>query len=311
VPKVVQRFLDQRSEPVESTSDHDLVLQDGRRLAWREFGDPAGVPVLALHGTPGSRLKFEITDRPARALGLGVVAPDRWGYGATHPHRAPSLAAFAADVRELADALAIARFAVLGVSGGGPYAAAVATCLPQRVSALALFAPVGPIAGEAIAMSVFHGFCFGRFARSRWAPRATFATFGAILRASPQLGMAIAMSRAGSADRAILAAGASGRLSRTFAEGLRRGPDGPSIDMLLFGRAWELPLAAATAPARLWLGSQDRHVPHAAARLLASRLPACIVTDLPDAGHLWIAENYSTVLGWIAETARSGPDGWS
>ena len=281
-----------------------LVLADGRRVAWREYGVANGRPLLALHGTPGSSLKFRVADEPARRLGLRLVAPDRWGYGGTSPHPRPTLAAFAADMAALADHLGLGRPAVLGVSGGGPFAAATAALLPDRVPALALVAPVGPIAGEAVTMSPFHRFCFGPFARSRLAPRWIFRAFRRLLLARPRLAMAVAMSRVGAPDRRVLATGGVGqRLAVTFAEGLRHGPDGPATDMGVFGAAWDVPLGAVRASARLWLGSEDRHVPLAAARLLAARLPACTIADLPGEGHLWVALNYAQVLGWIAEQA--------
>jgi pimeloyl-ACP methyl ester carboxylesterase len=34
-----------------------LTLPDGRRLAYAEFGDPNGHPVLYFHGAPSSRLE--------------------------------------------------------------------------------------------------------------------------------------------------------------------------------------------------------------------------------------------------------------
>ena len=40
-----------------------------------------GTPLLFLHGTPGSRLKFVIGHEAGKQLGLALVAPDRWGYG--------------------------------------------------------------------------------------------------------------------------------------------------------------------------------------------------------------------------------------
>lgn len=285
-----------------------MLLADGRRLAWRETGDPAGLALLALHGTPGSRIKFDIAGRPARALGLRIIAPDRWGYGNTSPHPSPTLEAFVEDMAALADHLGLARLAVLGVSGGGPYATAVATLLAERIAALALVAPVGPLAGEGVVMSRFHAFCFGPFARSAWAPAGTFGMFRAMLRASPRLGMTVAMARAGGPDRRVLASGVSERLGRTFIEGMKHGPAGPATDLRIFSQRWQLPLERATMPTRLWLGDRDRHVPLEAARLLARRLPRCDVVDLTGEGHLWIALNYDKVLGWTAEAARRTGD---
>ncbi len=47
-----------------------LTLADGRQLGYAEYGDPQGIPLLALHGTPGSRFMFALGDEPARDKGL-------------------------------------------------------------------------------------------------------------------------------------------------------------------------------------------------------------------------------------------------
>jgi pimeloyl-ACP methyl ester carboxylesterase len=54
------------------------------------------------------------------------------------------VAAVAADVAAIADHLGIARFAVAGVSGGGPHALACAALLPRRVQAVVCVASTAP-----------------------------------------------------------------------------------------------------------------------------------------------------------------------
>ena len=143
-------------------ADQVLRLADGRALGFKIYGDPAGAPLLFLHGTPGSRLKFAIGHDAGKQLGLAIVAPDRWGYGLSDVPEAPTLPAFAADMTALMDHLGHARFAVGGISGGSPYAASVAAGLPSRVTALALVSPMGPIDEEAWRRSMVR---FHRFAK--------------------------------------------------------------------------------------------------------------------------------------------------
>ena len=80
-------------------------LADGRRIGYAEFGDPQGATVLALHGTPSSRLMFALTDQAARARGLRIVAPERPGYGLSDFRRRTNLAQTADDLTAFADAL--------------------------------------------------------------------------------------------------------------------------------------------------------------------------------------------------------------
>lgn len=51
---------------------HWVILPDGRRLAYAEYGDPAGAPVLVFHGMPGSR--FQRHPDASIAWTLGPVA---------------------------------------------------------------------------------------------------------------------------------------------------------------------------------------------------------------------------------------------
>ncbi|MGH6831490.1 MAG: alpha/beta fold hydrolase, partial [Methyloceanibacter sp.] len=88
-------------------------LSGGRRIGYAEFGDPLGAPVVALHGTPGSRFMFALTDQAARVRGLRIIAPERPGYGLSDDCRAASLTQLAADAEALADTLGLDRFAVL------------------------------------------------------------------------------------------------------------------------------------------------------------------------------------------------------
>ncbi|NJM35160.1 MAG: alpha/beta hydrolase [Rhodomicrobium sp.] len=124
-----------------------IALPDGRLIGYAEYGDPHGVPIIGMHGTPGSRLMFRIADETARGLGIRLIAPERPGFGLSSFQGRFTLSSFAADIGHFADALGIERFAVAGISGGGPYAAAVAALLPERVTALGLISPVGPMAG--------------------------------------------------------------------------------------------------------------------------------------------------------------------
>ena len=71
-------------------------------------------------------------------------------------------------------------------------------------------------------------------------------------------------------------------------------------DMLIFNRPWRLPLHEIAASSRLWIGTADNNVPIDAACRLAAAIPGCELIVLKDEGHLWVALNYDSVLGWIA-----------
>ena len=100
-------------------------------LQRHEYGPRDGTPVLYLHGTPGTGREAAVLHGAARDAGVRLVAPDRPGMGGSPGTPVRRLADWPADVEGLADALGLERFAVLGWSGGGPYALATLAALPE------------------------------------------------------------------------------------------------------------------------------------------------------------------------------------
>ncbi len=284
-----------------------IRLRDGRLLGYAEYGDPHGLPVFGFHGTPGSRLMFRLADAPARETGIRLIAPERPGFGASSYQRGRTLASYAADVAALADRLDIPRFAVAGISGGGPYAAACAALLPDRVTALGLISSVGPLAGPDSAAHIGPG----HYAMFRLFPRMPgllwpFFTVGRAAFLHAPLGIyGFLMSRAAPSDWKILARPEVRRnLLQGVAEGMRPGVAAGLQEMKLFSRPWNIPLDAIRAPSILWQGTADRNVPPSAAFRLGALIPGCEVHRIDCGGHYWIFDNIRPVLQRIAAAAR-------
>ncbi|MBA9088551.1 pimeloyl-ACP methyl ester carboxylesterase [Fontibacillus solani] len=58
-----------------------IILKDKRHLSYAEYGASDGLPLFVFHGSPGSRLLFEIEDDVAIDLNLRMISVDRPGYG--------------------------------------------------------------------------------------------------------------------------------------------------------------------------------------------------------------------------------------
>ncbi|KAI1120224.1 alpha/beta hydrolase [Nemania abortiva] len=122
-----------------------LTLPDGRVLGFAEYGSPTGKPIFFFHGFPSSRLEaagiLELVNRPD----LRIIAPERPGFGLSTFNPRHRVTGWPDDIRALADHLGLARFAILGGSGGAPYALACARALPaDTLSAVGLLAPAAP-----------------------------------------------------------------------------------------------------------------------------------------------------------------------
>jgi pimeloyl-ACP methyl ester carboxylesterase len=250
---------------------------------------------------------LRLADRVAAELGVRLLAPERPGFGLSTFQKGRSLAGWARDMDAFTRALGVDRFAVAGVSGGGPYAAACAAALPDRVTAVGLISPIGPIAGASRADDVGWGhYCvFRLFPRIPGIIEVIF-TIGRILFLHfPEVIFGLILVRASRPDWKILSQNEVRRnLIKGVAEGFRPGIQGGVEEMRVFSRPWDVDLANVRAPCFLWQGTADRNVPVAAALRLGELIPGCEVRRIEGAGHYWIFDNIREVLSAIVSAAR-------
>jgi pimeloyl-ACP methyl ester carboxylesterase len=284
-------------------SNEELVrLSDGRRVAIASHGDPQGRPLFLFHGTPGSRLGLPYVDGPAKERSVRVVCPDRPGVGRSDPHPGRTIPDYADDVSALADALGFGRFAVLGYSGGAPYALACGAKLPERVSAVGTAAGAGPHDRPGsregcsksdlmrLDLSLRRPF-LSRLMMFAWAKTALLAPSVALK------GLAADLSET---DRRFLEEGARERgaaeVMVLFAEVFRQGGGGVVLEYRLYGRPWGFSFEQVSVPVHLWHGEEDLVVLMHHAEDLASRLPDAKLHKLEDTGHFSIQQHYGTLL---------------
>lgn len=122
-----------------------ITVKDGRELAYAEYGEPNGHPVFFFHGTQSSRLERHRDESIARGRGARIIATDRRGQGLSDFQPGRTLLDWPDDVTRLADSLGLDRFAVMGMSAGGPYALACAHAIPERLSSIKVIAGAAPL----------------------------------------------------------------------------------------------------------------------------------------------------------------------
>lgn len=266
-----------------------VELPEGRRLGYAEYGDPRGKPVFYFHGLPGSRLEARLLAPAAAALGIRLIAVDRPGYGRSDPQPARRLADWPGDVAALADALAIDRFYLIGVSGGGPYALACACDLAPRVRAAAVVCGLGPV-GEAALRRSMRGLArIGVTLASRWP--ATLAPllggpFHLLVEGSPQWVLKLIAWAGSRPDRAVLARPeVRAILGASLREAFRQGSGGAVADLVAAVADWRLTDGAPPVPVRFWHGAADAVVPLEHSRVLAARLAGARLQVLAREGH--------------------------
>jgi pimeloyl-ACP methyl ester carboxylesterase len=270
-----------------------VKLKDGRSLAYTEYGAPDGKPVFYCHGHPGSRLGFSVfdPDNAAADLGLRIIAIDRPGYGLSDFQPGRQMLDWPDDVCAVADSLHLDRFGVLGVSGGGPYAAACAYKIPQRATATAIVCGMGPAEAPGVRDGPAWKFAAGRGSFMRtvtlW-----FMSLG--LKKKPEMFAQKMAPALDGPDKALLLAvpELAGKVTELgFAESFRGGIAGIHYDAGLYAAPWGFRLEDISAEVHLWHGTQDYNVPVSVGRYVADALPNCTATFLNDEGHLSLPYN--------------------
>jgi pimeloyl-ACP methyl ester carboxylesterase len=277
---------------------------DGRRLAVQVSGDPVGVPVVLLHGTPGSRLGPLPRGRKLYAMGVRLITFDRPGYGRSDRLMARRVADVAADVEAIADALGLGSFAVLGRSGGGPHALACAALLPDRVRRAGTLVSLAPWQAEGL--DWFAGMAesnVGSYTDAASAPdllTARLVRAAARITADPTSHLAALDREMPEVDRRVVReAGLRSLLAENFAEALRYSADGWIDDALAFCSPWGFDPADATAPVLLWHGADDVFSPASHTRWLAEHIPTATVRISPGAAHFDAFAVMPEMLAWL------------
>jgi pimeloyl-ACP methyl ester carboxylesterase len=279
-----------------------VVLRDGRRLAYLAVGPADGLLVFYLHGAIGSpQTVGPELEAVAADLGIRYVMVSRPGFGGSDSLPGRTLTRFAGDVAQLADTLDRARFAVVGVSAGGPYALACAHELPERIQVAAVVScmtergcvTAGLPAPARLGL---------RAVSAR--PRACAAGGDALLglaRRHPQLVARVIREGAPPSDRHRLdEAGARELAASRFLAAARGGVGGMIDDYLLCGRPWGFAPGAIGPLVQLWHGMQDALVPVGDAIHLAAVLPNVQTALDPDEGHFFYRRRLREILGDVA-----------
>lgn len=283
-----------------------VVLHDGRRVDIALAGDARGRPVLLQHGLPGSRLLAAHADDAAREVGVRLVSLSRPGFGRSTP-ATPSLTDRGRDAVEVADALGLGRFAVLGASGGAPAAAAVAVVGRERVTALGIAVGIGP--WNELEPADHPGLTEERELVTRYdrgdtegaleAYRRLAATWfdDMLARETDEELMAVFDALVAEDEADVPGNGEppaedrsweTPELRARFAQDLREALltyDGVAIDNLTVGLPWDVDVSTVTQPTYLWFGERDRLVSDLHAPWWQRQVPHARLTVRPGEGH--------------------------
>jgi pimeloyl-ACP methyl ester carboxylesterase len=279
--------------------ENTLTLSDGRALAYAEYGDPLGKPVFFFHGMPGSRF-FRPPDEITKKVGVRLITTDRPGYGGSTFQPRRRFLDWPKDIARLADHLGIQKFAIAGHSAGGPYVAACAYALPERVTAAAPLCAAGPVdsprSTDAMAGMNKLGMRIGRF--TPW-PLWQVLVWGFYHRravdpaADIERGTGI---RPPADDEQLRNPLVRETCIQSEVEAFRPGLRGLAWEARLLTRPWGFPLEDIRIPYHLWHGTQDDQATLAMARYVAGKIPTSKITICENEAHLLLFSHWQEIL---------------
>jgi pimeloyl-ACP methyl ester carboxylesterase len=285
----------------ERGSDRDIATPDGRTIRVRSAGPDDAPVIVYFHGTPDSRLTIDICAGLTSSSPVRLVAFDRPGYGGSTP--APfGLASVAADTATVLDGLGIGQVAVLGQSGGGPFALACASALADRVAAVGVASGPGSfldLPGGVALLDDSDRAALALVGVDDEAAARAFAAGFALMAGLPDADddtIRAAMRDLLPTDAAALELpGVADGLVAVMREGLRQGTAGCGWDNVAWVGPWHLELGTVRAPTWLWYGSEDPLAPPVHGEWLASRLPDARLVVRPGEGHLGIYTHWDEI----------------
>ena len=261
----------------EPLSAPQVQTRDGRQLDVREWGDPDGDPVFFLHGSPGGALLRQVEvdsgDDVFRERHLRVVTYARPGYGRSTARPGRRVVDDVEDVADIADALGLERFGVVGVSAGGGVTLAVAARLPERAMRAAVV--VGVVPFMPAGLDYFDGLDDDE---RQWYLDVTGPDSEAALARDWQ--DIEAWVRDG-LPNAQLAPGLRAMLQASIEDGISAGPAGLRDDSLAMVGDWGFDLAEVRIPVRLLYAEDDASIPAGHAHWLRDHLPDCELEWVP------------------------------
>jgi pimeloyl-ACP methyl ester carboxylesterase len=298
---------------VEKTGEEIRTLRCGRGLvAYEEYGDPAGEPVLFCHGWPSSRTMARLTDAAARDLGVRIISPDRPGICASEFCAERKLLDWPELVAELREHLGISSWRVLGISGGAPYAFATAWAMPEQTRAVAVVSGAPPIAEltDHAQLLRLYRWMLALHARNPALLRTLFRLARPFARTRPPIRLRpLLLKLLQPCDADVL------RDTRAFEacfesarQAWRGSAEGVITDAEIYAQPWGFDLEEVRVPVRLWHGTKDRTFSFRLSEQISERLPHCRLRLIENAGHYSLPiRNMHEILADLLAAGQNAP----
>ncbi|MDF1644643.1 MAG: alpha/beta fold hydrolase [Pseudomonadales bacterium] len=290
----------EESSSITSSSEKRLHLKDGRILGYGDYGPEHGKPVVLCHHLLGSR-KEKPTDKDIlKELGVRLIVPERPGVGFSCGAEERALSDWAEDVRQLTDHLNIKHFYIAGLSSGGPYAAACASLLDDRIIKLGLIASQMPIDELPSDIKVGYLQRFMTTMARHWpAPlqKILESRYSKLL-GNPDSAIAEFKADGSEPDKGLLENFKINQFRRqNLVDASQLSTTIFAKELIVLSRPWGFKLSELKVPVMLWHGKQDDFFPVEHAEAIAELIPDCKASFNENWGHFFLYGEWKNILG--------------
>lgn len=304
ITQTLEEFAKDAMPAIGRESDSEvrvIVLQDGRRLAYQEYGDRRGYPLFHCHSHGASRLEAMLFDSAARNSGFRIISIDRPGTGLSDFRQYVDARSFAMDLVQLADTMRCHKFGVMACGGGIAYALAVCHHAPDRTQFILGLSCVPPRSIRALQKS--SGFALRAVAELT---RLYIAVRHRLCARNPLHYLDRLRDTLCFSDRQQLQSPRVLELMRRdVEESMRQGARGIAHDISQSFAGWGFDLQKLTVPIHLWQGSADTLVSHNCVEKFSESIPGAVLHRVANRGHFFFLRGMEEVFSVVNSRLKS------
>ena len=277
-----------------------ISLMDGRKLEYREHGDPNGAPVLFFHSCIHSRDNIHPTSLYAEAHGIRLIAPERPGFGESSllpDNHEPTY--YAKDIAQLMHHLNIDSLPVLTDASGAQAGLLCACSIPEKVKKLSIISvypeprfdvPEKALKAERLMLKMYQALpsiFYSHISRiiTRGLSRRPENYFGQVIEQMPPSDREIIVSPD---HQAIVA--------ESFKNAYPNHVQGFTDDFMQRAKPWPFDITECHVQTDLWHGTANAIVPIDTARKIADALPNASLHPITDGGHYIVISHWDEIL---------------
>jgi pimeloyl-ACP methyl ester carboxylesterase len=285
-----------------------LKLEDGRILGYREYGDPAGIPIINNHGGLVCGRDVETAHSEALKLGLRLISPNRPGVGVSSKLAGRRTLDWAKDVEQLVDFLKVEHFHALGWSMGGQYALACGAHFSARVRSITIIAGAVPLDDEKTLQELNQSDrTFTRLCREQPGRAAfTFRLMRWLALLMPKSFLHIITRDFSPPDESVLHQISIGRFAAWYIEATQQ-IAGTIEEYRAWARPWGFALKDIYAPVTVYRAPSDTLIPESWAQRIAAEVPRGTYLPQANGGHFFAQVHWRPVLEKIANSHSFAP----